>query len=125
MFMWHTQDSINPQTHPDIMLLSGEDCDNSDPHPYLYAQVLGIYHAEVRHDHPNAVSSDVQVLEFLWVHWLGQDADYNMGSIGHHLYRVGFVLDDLINIDDPTETSGTFGFIDPAEVMMHCVMRIP
>ena len=69
------------------MLLSGEDHDNSDPHPYWYARVLGIYHAEVRHDHPNAVSSDVQVLEFLWVHWLGQDdANYNMGSIGHHLY---------------------------------------
>ena len=79
--------------------------------------MLGIYHAEVHHDHPNAVSSDVQVLEFLWVHWLGQDADYNMGSIGHHLYRVGFVPDDLIDIDDPIETSGAFGFIDPAEVV--------
>ena len=25
--------------------------------------------------------------------------------------------DDLINIDDPTETSGAFDFIDPAEVI--------
>ena len=81
-----TQDSINPQTHSDIILLSAEDHDDSDPHPYWYAWVLGIYHAEVHHDHPNAVSSDVQVLEFLWVRWLGQDADYNTGSIGHHLH---------------------------------------
>ena len=63
--MWCAQDSINPWTHPDIMLLSGEDHEDSDPHPYWYARVLGIYHAEVCHDHPNAVSSDVQVLEFL------------------------------------------------------------
>jgi hypothetical protein len=115
--MWHTQDSINPQTHPDIMLLSGEDHDDSDPHPYWYAWVLGIYHAEVCHDHPNAVSSDVQILEFLWVHWLGQDANYNTGSIGHCLHRVGFVPDDLIDLDDPTQASGAFGFIDPAEII--------
>ena len=111
------RDSINPCTHPNIMLLSGEDCVDSEPHPYWYARVLGIYHAEVCHDHPNAVSSDVQVLEFLWVRWLGQDADHNTGSIGHHLYRVGFVPDDLIDLDDPSEASGAFGFIDPAEVI--------
>jgi hypothetical protein len=115
--MRRARDSINPRTHPDIMLLSGEDHDDSDPHPYWYARVLGIYHAEVRHDHPNAVSSDVQVLEFLWVRWLGQDADYNTGSIGHHLHRVGFVPDDPIDLDDPTQASGAFGFIDPAEVI--------
>jgi hypothetical protein len=115
--MRRARDSINPRTHPDIMLLSGEDRDDSDPHPYWYARVLGIYHVEVRHDHPNAVSSEVQVLEFLWVRWLGQDADYNTGSIGRRLYRVGFVPDDLIDLDDPSEASGAFGFIDPAEVI--------
>ena len=104
--------------HADIMLLSGEDHDDSDCHPYWYAWVLGIYHAEVCHDHPSAVSSDVQVLEFLWVCWLGQDANYNTGSIGHRLHLVGFVLDYLIDFDDPTQaTSGAFNFIDPVEVI--------
>ena len=115
--MRRARDSINPRTHPDIMVLSGEDRGNLDLHPYWYARVLGIYHAEVRHDRPNAVSSDIQVLEFLWVRWFGQDADYNAGSTGHHLYRVGFVPDDPIDLNDPTQVSGAFGFIDPAEVI--------
>jgi hypothetical protein len=36
-------DAINPRTHADIMVLSGE---TNPRHPYWYARVLGIYHMD-------------------------------------------------------------------------------
>ena len=118
--MRRAQDSINLCTHPDIMVLSHEDDkldNNSEPHPYWYARVIGIYHVEVRHDHPDALSRGVQELQFLWVQWFGQDPDYEGGWKAHRLYRVGFVADDPIDPNDPTFASGAFAFIDPAEVI--------
>ncbi|KAK0226897.1 hypothetical protein EDD85DRAFT_777546 [Armillaria nabsnona] len=38
------QDTINPHTHSNIMVLVS-DLDNE--HPYLYAQVIGIFHVKV------------------------------------------------------------------------------
>jgi len=64
------QDSINPRTHPDVMVLSGETAeDTDDAHPYWYARVIGIYHARVRHIGPLSKSSEPQRLEFLRVRW--------------------------------------------------------
>ncbi|KAG1728014.1 hypothetical protein EDD22DRAFT_961140 [Suillus occidentalis] len=40
----HEYDTINPRTHRDVMVLSGE---TTPSHPYWYARVLGIYHMEV------------------------------------------------------------------------------
>jgi len=39
------QDTINPRTHPFIMVKTGETTKNA--HPFWYAQVLGVYHASV------------------------------------------------------------------------------
>jgi len=39
-----SQDTINPRTRPDIMMLSGEDHDDEQSHPYWYAQVIEIFH---------------------------------------------------------------------------------
>ena len=64
--MRQDQDSINPCTHPDIMMLSSEDeglPDGTAPHPYLYVWVIGIYHAEVQHESPHAPTSMPQVRE--------------------------------------------------------------
>ena len=47
-----TIDSLNPCVpgHADVMVLSPEnEEENDDPHPYRYARILGIYHANVRH----------------------------------------------------------------------------
>jgi hypothetical protein len=41
------QDTINPHTHSDIMMLSRD-----ESHPYYYARVLGIYHAMVQLNSP-------------------------------------------------------------------------
>ncbi|KAG1817513.1 uncharacterized protein BJ212DRAFT_1270312, partial [Suillus subaureus] len=38
-------DTINPQMHSDIMVLSGE---TKPQHPYWYAHVLGIFHMDIQ-----------------------------------------------------------------------------
>ncbi|KAH9004426.1 hypothetical protein EDB84DRAFT_1573164 [Lactarius hengduanensis] len=43
------QDSINPRTHPNIMVLRP---DGPDPHPYWYARIIGIFHIVVDHSEP-------------------------------------------------------------------------
>lgn len=86
------QDSINPRTHPDIMVLSGETdetCD--DPHPYWYGCVIGIFHANVLHVGPLSHSSQPQHMEFLFVRWFGHDLEYKAGWKEKKLHRIGFV----------------------------------
>ena len=61
--MRRAQDSLNPRIpgHADVMVLSPEnDEDNEDPHPYWYAHILGIYHANVRHMGPKSNSRDLE-----------------------------------------------------------------
>jgi hypothetical protein len=74
-----SQDSINPCTHPDIMVLS---CDNEmdeDAHPYWYGRVIGVYHIEVRHTGPLSKQSSIQHLEVLHIHWFEVDCSYLAG----------------------------------------------
>ena len=51
------------------MVLSPENEDlNEDPHPYWYARILGIYHANIRYISADpAVSRELQRMEFLFV----------------------------------------------------------
>jgi len=46
--MRREQDSLNPRTHANIMVLSPED--DPSAHPYWYARIIGIYHTLVRHE---------------------------------------------------------------------------
>lgn len=43
--MRRSQDSVNPRTHADIMVLSHENDATTPSHPYWYARVLGVFHA--------------------------------------------------------------------------------
>jgi hypothetical protein len=55
------QDSINPRTHADVIVLAHEDDDpenNLKPHPFWYARIIGIFHAQVRHVGPNSTSKE-------------------------------------------------------------------
>jgi hypothetical protein len=107
------QDSMNPRTHADIMVLSHEDEeDESKRHPYWYARVIGIFHANVRHVGPNSTSSEPQKMEFLWVRWFGRDLTYRAGWRAKRLHRLGF------DEQDP------FGFLDP-NVVIRGVHLIP
>lgn len=102
------QDSINPRTHPDIMVLSHEEMSGDNPHPYWYGRVVGIFHVDVLHIDPRAKSPHKQRINFLWVRWFGRDMTFNAGWQAQRLHRVGFL--------DAKET-GAFGFLDPALVV--------
>lgn len=106
--MRRCQDSVNPRTHADIMVLSHEDQDEQDPHPYWYARVIGIFHAYVRHVGLASKSEEPQKMEFLWVRWFGRDMQHRGGWKSQRLHRVGFV-----DSDNPE----AFGFLDPNEVI--------
>lgn len=87
------------------MVLSDEDDDNSSPHPYWYARVIGIFHAEVQHK-PTRLRP--QRMEFLWVRWFGRDLSHKAGWKTRRLHRVGFI--------ESTDNEA-FGFLDPAQVI--------
>jgi hypothetical protein len=98
------------------MMLSHEDKRSGGdpvPHPYWYARVIRIFHAEVRH----APTKTTRELEFLWVRWFGKDPEHSGGFKARRLHRVGFVPDDPIDTKDPTRASGAFGFVDPANIV--------
>ncbi|KAJ3768980.1 hypothetical protein FB446DRAFT_813657 [Lentinula raphanica] len=77
------QDSINPRTYPDIMVLASDD---SSDHPYWYARVIGIYHVMVEYD-----GGPLTQVDFLWVRWFELDAHHTFGFHAKHLPRVGFI----------------------------------
>jgi hypothetical protein len=66
----HQHDVINPRTPCHFVLLPVDMADNPTAHPFVYAQVLGIYHAHIRYcSHPP------KQMEFLWVRWLDYDEE--------------------------------------------------
>ncbi|ETW86490.1 hypothetical protein HETIRDRAFT_166004 [Heterobasidion irregulare TC 32-1] len=75
------QDSINPRTHPDIMILSHDSDAGPNTHfyPYWYARVLGIFHVMARYIGLKSQSSEMQHVDFLWVRWYGLDPDMHTG----------------------------------------------
>jgi hypothetical protein len=103
------QDSLNPRTHADIMLLSHEDEESA--HPYWYARIIGVFHATVQFkglsSHPE-IEPGLCQMEFLWVRWFGWDPTHRGGWKSKRLHRVGFV-----DGKDPD----AFGFLDPKNVV--------
>ncbi|KAJ3576110.1 hypothetical protein NP233_g670 [Leucocoprinus birnbaumii] len=114
--MQRDQDSINPRTHPDIMVLAGNsspdslESDELDDHPYLYARVLGIYHADIhwRASDPEKQSSNIETMDFLWVRWFAHDPKYSRRLGDRRLPRLEFALDR------------GFGFVNPDLVIRGC-----
>jgi hypothetical protein len=96
-------DTVNPRTHPDIMVLSGE---TTPTHPYWYARVLGIFHMETwLNDGGRPVK---QHLEVLWVRWLAPLRNHKSGTKHARLPKIAFVDES-----DPD----AFGFLDPRQVI--------
>ncbi|KZV69074.1 hypothetical protein PENSPDRAFT_735574 [Peniophora sp. CONT] len=116
-FNYHTydvrrdQDRINiNNTHRDVMLFANEDSvpDGERRHPFWYARVLGIYHANVFF----GPTSKTERVDFLFVRWFGVDPDWAGGPRTLSLDRVGYVPQG--------DESGAFGFLDPARVIRAC-----
>ncbi|PPQ85538.1 hypothetical protein CVT26_012745 [Gymnopilus dilepis] len=98
-----SQDSINPRTHADILLLSQD-----GSHPYSYARVLGIFHVDVHHHGPHSTTSYTHRMDLLWVRRFEYDSTYAAGWDARRLHRIQFV---------DADQSGAFGFVDPSQVI--------
>lgn len=100
------QDTINTGgTRSHVMIPSYED--GEDCHPFWYARVLGIFHANVFYQD----FSKPRRFEFLTVRWFGLDPDWLSGARHLRLDRLGYV---------PEEDPEAFGFLNPSEVLRAC-----
>jgi hypothetical protein len=107
--MRRSQDSVNIQTHSDVMVIAHEDDnDNANAHPYWYARVIAIFHADVRCQNRETGVVDTQHMDFLWVRWFGRDLGYRSGFEARRLPRIGFV---------PSNDESAFGFLSPDAVV--------
>jgi hypothetical protein len=96
-------DNINPRTHSDVMVLSGE---TRPQHPYWYARVLGIYHMDVLLNVEGPFKK--HQIEVLYVRWLAPLTGHHSGMKCARLPKITFVEDT---------DSDAFGFLDPAQVI--------
>lgn len=96
-------DTINPRTHTDVMVLSGETSPN---HPYWYARMLAIYHMEMWLN--NGGMPMKHHLDVLWVRWLALLKNHKSGIKCARLPRIAFV--DESDMD-------AFGFLDLGQVI--------
>jgi hypothetical protein len=106
------QDSLNPRTHADIMLLGNEESEPDElaPHPYWYARIIGIFHIYARYLGSDSRKRASQRVDFLWVRWFCRDSNHKSGWVARRLHRIGFYDANEIGPD-------AFGFIDPAQVI--------
>ncbi|KAH7918173.1 hypothetical protein BV22DRAFT_1025018, partial [Leucogyrophana mollusca] len=103
------QDSINPRTRADIMVLAHEDETDDNGHPYWYARVIKILHVMARHTgDASASESEDHQMDVLFVRWFGRDTRTRTGFASKRLPRIGFLQGD---------TSEAFGFLDPDQVI--------
>lgn len=117
--MRRAQDSLNPRTQADVIVLANEDADalpeyaTGTTHPYWYARILGVFHTLVRYNTPSESGahsmSVLNRVDFLWVRWLQRDTTYASGFAAKRLPRVSFV--------DETCDPSAFGFLNPADVV--------
>jgi hypothetical protein len=84
-------------------------------HPYLYACVLGIFHANIVYVGPGMVDYKPRRLDFLWVRWYQRcevtEISDILGWKTHRLDQVCF---------PPMASEGAFGFVDPSDVLRSC-----
>jgi hypothetical protein len=107
------EDTINPRTHSDVMVLADEDEDAENIHPYWYARVIEIFHAMVCQV---GDTTSFEQIDFLWVQWYGYDPHARSGFKACWLHQIGFL--------DSHKDKGAFGFIDPSDVI-HAIHLIP
>ncbi|KAH9476132.1 hypothetical protein JR316_0011703 [Psilocybe cubensis] len=106
--MQRSYDTVS-RNQPFIMLHSPE----TEPgtHPFWYASVMGVFHAQVQHIGPLSTDLAPQRMEFLWVRWLGIEPGYKFGRKQAKLPKVGFV---------PDCDEMAYGFLDPSLVIRGC-----
>jgi hypothetical protein len=99
----HTGTSRN-----NVMVLNSEE--TTEEHPYWYARVLGIFHANVIYMGEGTKDFNPRRLEFLWVRW------YTIAS-KRESFSPGLL--DCVQFP-PMADDESFGFLDPADVLRGC-----
>jgi hypothetical protein len=107
-------DTINPGTSCcNIMLLANDTATDhsANPHHFLYARVLGVYHANVIYTGPGMRDYETRRLDFLWVRWYEVMDPVSSGWHSSNLDSVRFL---------PMNGDDAFGFVDPQDVLRGC-----
>ncbi|KAF6741116.1 hypothetical protein DFP72DRAFT_834947 [Ephemerocybe angulata] len=113
------QDSLNPRTHADILLLAPDQ--SRDAHPYWYAHIVAVCHARVVYHGGETFGAQPEDIDFLLIRWYGRattpttsgptssrasGSRLPAGWASKSMHRVGFV-------DEKKDNSPAFGFLDP------------
>ena len=85
--------------------------DSSDSHHFLYARVLGAYHANVIYTGPGMRDYEARRFDFLWVRWFEIVDPASSGWASSTLDSVRF---------PPMHGNHSFGFVDPKDVLRGC-----
>ncbi|KAK0184295.1 hypothetical protein F5146DRAFT_938727, partial [Armillaria mellea] len=97
----HDQDNIHVGKigqKQDIMVMSNDE--DPDSHPFWYACILGIYHANVL----DSIRSPLTITEHI-TEWTGGPSSLRLDCVGY------------VPENDP---SGAFGFMDPSHILHAC-----
>jgi hypothetical protein len=86
--------------------------ENADAeHYFLYARVLGVYHANVVYTGPGMLDYEARRMDFLWVRWYEV---INPATSGWSKSKLDSIQFPLMNSED------AFGFVDPKDVLRGC-----
>ena len=93
------------------MVFANADHADENSHPFRYAQVLGVYHANVVYIGPGMDGYEPHQMEFLWVRWYQQMHTTRSCWMSHRLDRLQFL---------PVAAEDAFGFVDPSDILRAC-----
>lgn len=107
------QNVVNPSTqHHNVMVLARHlDAPNISDHPFKYARILGVYHANVVYNGVGSVDHQPRRMEFLFVRWYKVLEAREAGWNTRKLNCIQFL---------PMAEADAFGFIDPSDVIRGC-----
>ena len=106
------QDPLNPSTSNRFVMLASNPTNNSESsnHPFVYAKILGIYHAKVIYK-----GQRPERMDFVHVRWLYYDYDRPGGWDNQRLDCLGYLTcrtdEDILD---------SFDFIDPDDIVRAC-----
>ncbi|GAB1524474.1 hypothetical protein RhiTH_007628 [Rhizoctonia solani] len=101
------QDSLSPTSHQCFALLPTKADRHPDEHPFVYAKILGVYHAKVLYDR-----RPPKRYEFIHVRWLYYDYDRPGGWEHHKLDRLHYQM-----CRNDQDILDAFDFIDPKDIL--------
>ncbi|OCB88193.1 hypothetical protein A7U60_g4712 [Sanghuangporus baumii] len=106
------QDTCNPSTHPDVMMLAPE---VDALHLYMYARIVRLFHVKVAYNGPGRQLQDYKRMNVAWVRWFQYDSSSRFSLKEKRLPQIQFS-----HYSEPD----AFGFIDP-DLIIRAVHLMP